>query len=169
MRVTGSKSSNAGRWSWKKEAVEPSGQSKDRYSTKASTKIAYWDNGFHWKDVLFVEEVLYQNKFGEYFLYCYGGASTRFAKINEKHLRSSADKVIPLTEKEAVNWLAERLGEESRSLIEGEAEPEEPAEHLVSYHLPGETIEMIQKLANARNTTPEAVIVEGIRLLQTGE
>lgn len=57
-------------------------------------------------DFGYLEETLYKKKTGEFFLYGYGGAYTKYAHV-EGNNRGSSETIKPLSEKEAKEWLAD--------------------------------------------------------------
>ena len=57
----------------------------------------------HW------EEELYQKKTGEFFLYGYGGWTSKYAKQVDSNNYSGSEKIIPLTEFEAKAWAEKHL------------------------------------------------------------
>ena len=56
-----------------------------------------------------VEEALYSDANGEYFLHCKGGAGTRYAKRVSVNRRANGEKMIHLTEEAAKSWAKKNL------------------------------------------------------------
>lgn len=58
-------------------------------------------------DLEYFKECLYQKKTGEYFLYGEGGPNSKYSKNTKENEWSYGRKILPLTEKEANDWIIE--------------------------------------------------------------
>lgn len=76
------------------------------YDTANAEKIADRRTGYGRGDFNWCEETLYRTKKGNWFLAGQGGALTRYAQNADVYETSSFD-IIPLTQKEAIEWLKE--------------------------------------------------------------
>ncbi len=90
-----------------------------KYDTESSTNLcSFWNGLFNAKQSV---EVLYRKKNGEYFLHVEGGAESIYAD----HFSSETDcrkwtgneKIIPLTEAEAEEWVKDRYPEEYDEIL----------------------------------------------------
>lgn len=79
------------------------------YNTATARLLASWDNGLDEKDKNFVLEGLYINRPGNYFLYCKGGARTKYNKINPNKPWSMGEWIIPLNLESAKDWAKNHL------------------------------------------------------------
>lgn len=75
------------------------------YDTENATEIAYRDNGNLPNDLFFVEETLYQDPDGEYFLGCVGGAGSIYCDYNDDGSTKPGVGIKPLPDKDAELWL----------------------------------------------------------------
>ena len=78
------------------------------YDTETAERIGsdsfgLYGNFNHW------EEVLYLKKTGEFFLYGYGGATSKYGEMIDTNSWSGGEKIIPLTESEAKAWVEKHL------------------------------------------------------------
>lgn len=93
-----------------------------KYDTNTAKEVGYWNNGLLLTDINYIEEILYQKKTGEFFLYGKGGARTEYAEhIGENNSRSGSN-IILLAEDEAKKWAEERLAVDEYEEIFGEVE-----------------------------------------------
>ena len=77
------------------------------YNTDTAKEIGNWTNNLTWADLDYIDETLYQKKTGEYFLYCCGGAMTKYSETCSDGSISSGRHIIPMSEKNAEKWLKE--------------------------------------------------------------
>jgi len=77
------------------------------YNTETATEIADWRNGPDKGDFRYVEETLYQKKNGEFFLYGFGGPLSKYGISWGSRGRCSDSVLIPFSDEETKNWLAE--------------------------------------------------------------
>ncbi len=82
-----------------------------RYDTKTAKALGsdgYGNPG----DFEYFEETLYRKKTGEFFLYGYGGARSRYAKQLSANTWAGGERIIPMTEEEAREWAEKHLSAE---------------------------------------------------------
>lgn len=71
----------------------------------------------------YVSETLYQKKTGEFFLYCEGGANTKYAMRGENEgWWTSGKKIIPMTELEVRSWMESYCDADEYIAVFGEPE-----------------------------------------------
>ena len=90
-----------------------------KYSTDTATLLAYWENMDYAFDYNWVSESLYRKRTGEFFLFCRGGAGTRYADCWDDKTRSEGTYFRPLDYQEAFNWASEKLSGEKVEEISG--------------------------------------------------
>lgn len=79
-----------------------------RYDTDTAKEIYWWlDEAWPSNDLDFYEEGLYRKRTGEYFLYGYGNARSKYQQYIGNNSYSGGEGIIPLTEAEAHKWLKE--------------------------------------------------------------
>lgn len=77
-----------------------------RYNTDTAKKIYWWlDENLPQNDLSFYQEGLFRKKTGEYFLYGYGNARSKYAQSIGGNSWSGSEKITPLTEAEAREWM----------------------------------------------------------------
>ena len=93
-----------------------------KYDTNTAKEVGYWNNGLLLTDINYIEEILYQKKTGEFFLYGEGGARTEYAEHIGENTSRSGSNIILLAEDEAKRWAEERLTVDEYEKIFGEVE-----------------------------------------------
>ena len=76
-----------------------------RYDTETAKQIGYMRSDVGKNSFSFWEETLYQKKTGEYFLHGFGHAATRYRKQIGESCWTCGEKIVPLTEKQAEDWI----------------------------------------------------------------
>ena len=67
-----------------------------RYNTETAKKLGYWESDQDYRGLYHEEEVLYRNKAGNYFLYGYGGAGSKYSQQIGVNEWSSGESILPL-------------------------------------------------------------------------
>lgn len=80
-----------------------------KYDTKTAALVGYWENGDDGGDLYYVHEELRRKRTGEYFLYGWGGACSKYGVSCGQNSWCGGEKITPLTEKEARAWAEEHL------------------------------------------------------------
>ena len=91
------------------------------YNTETAQERGYWDNGFSSRDYKWYCETLYQKKTGEFFLHGEGGPASRYAEPIG-NMRTSGERIIPMTYEEASEWAERKLDGDSYEEIFGTIE-----------------------------------------------
>ncbi len=78
-----------------------------KYDTETAIEIAQYWNHLSPTDFANLYEKLYRKKTGEYFLFGEGGPMTKYAKSCGSNSWCSGKAIIPLTLKEAKEWVEE--------------------------------------------------------------
>ena len=89
------------------------------YNTETAEKIWHYDNGetgFDW-----CEETLYQKKTGEFFIYGKGGARTIYAFYEGNQSYSGGNRVSPLTNEDAREWVENYCDKETYAKLFGDS------------------------------------------------
>ena len=89
-----------------------------RYSTDTATCVAEYRNGCDYRRATYIEELLFQKRTGEFFLYGFGGALSKYAQRYSDGTLSSREIITPLTEAEARLWCEQNCsGEEYETIF----------------------------------------------------
>ena len=102
-------------------------------------KIGSWHNGE--SGIRMIEETLYRNKAGRYFLHGSGGANTKYARNLDNDRWGGGEKIIPMDDQAAREW-AERFLTAEEYEAAFEIDPDEPRKLTVVI-----TAELDDKLA----------------------
>ena len=129
-----------------------------KYSTETAERVGFYSNSpgrndFHW-----VEESLFKERTGEFFLFCEGGPASIYCTWIDSHNRTSGDRIIPMTFEEARRWAEEHLEAEEYEEIFGEVEEGEMKG--VMYSLPVNLIEKVKRKATERRITASQLVAE---------
>lgn len=92
-----------------------------KYDTKTAKETATWDNNFARSNFNYYEETLYLKKTGEYFLYGFGNAESKYAQRCPDGW-TSGENIRPLSEKEAKEWAEVHCDGDTYESIFGEVQ-----------------------------------------------
>lgn len=90
------------------------------YNTETATYLGGWSNDAPTSDFTHIEEELYQKRTGEFFLYGFGGAMTKYAVSQGQNSWSGGSSIIPLSYESAMKWAEEKLNADDYERIFGE-------------------------------------------------
>ncbi len=77
-----------------------------KYDTTTAEAITSWGNGCGAGDFNRIDETLYKKKTGEFFMFGEGGARSRYAESYDGGRSfGSGEKIIPLSDQEAREWM----------------------------------------------------------------
>lgn len=93
------------------------------YDTETAKLIDSFSNDLHYLDFGWMAENLYQKRTGEFFLYGQGGGLTKYAHHFENGCMCDGEKIIPISEAEAKEWVEQNCDVDT--YIEVFGEPEE--------------------------------------------
>lgn len=89
------------------------------YDTDTAKCVGRYKNTPYHNDVNFYEEMLYRKKTGEFFLYGQGNSASKYAYISPGGRRSFAQRIVPLTDEKAKEWMQQHgYGEKCATLFE---------------------------------------------------
>lgn len=91
-----------------------------KYDTDTAKKLHRWSNNIPGNDAHYCAEALYRKKTGEFFLYGEGGAFSRYSESYGDNSWGGGEKIIPLTEAEAREWMESRASADEYEEIFGE-------------------------------------------------
>lgn len=88
-----------------------------KYDTNTAECVGEFENSCNRGDFNFVRELLYKKKTGEFFIYGYGGANSKWQESCGQNSRSSGEGIEPLTIDEAKTWVENFDCEEYENLF----------------------------------------------------
>lgn len=91
-----------------------------RYNTDTAKKLANWESDQDYNGLYHEEEALCRTKAGNLFLWCSGGAASRYGKKVESNRWTSGEMIQPVSEEDARKWAEEKLDGASYDAIFGE-------------------------------------------------
>lgn len=92
------------------------------YNTETANYIGSHRSDCYKNDFRYFEEDLYQKKTKEFFLYGEGGAMTKYAEYVQGCGYTYGEKIIPLSEDEAKEWVEENMDVDDYIELFGECE-----------------------------------------------
>ena len=75
------------------------------YNTNTATEIGWRENTANRGDYSYYREYLYRKKTGEFFLYGYGNAASKYCQSDAVGMREPGKKIVPMSEDEAKTWV----------------------------------------------------------------
>lgn len=91
------------------------------YNTETAKEVASYSNGYNYNDFNYYSEELYKKKTGEFFLYGYGNANSKYAESNG-NMRDSGSEIIPLDIGDVKKWVEEHADGDTYVELFGEVE-----------------------------------------------
>lgn len=91
------------------------------YNTETAKEVYEHDNGFPQNDFRWCAVTLYKKKTGEFFLYGRGGAASPYCEYYGDS-RGSGERIDPITEEQARDWLEEYGDADAYETAFGEVE-----------------------------------------------
>lgn len=83
-----------------------------KYDTETAHKVYEWSHGSI-SDFGYYEETLYRKRTGEYFVYGYGHAASKYAEPEGQNSWGSGSRIMPMSYEDARSWMEERADAES--------------------------------------------------------
>lgn len=93
------------------------------YNTETATLLGEYWNGCSRSDFGFLSEDLYRTQKGAYFIAGEGGAMTKYCRSCGNNSFCGGERITPITEAEAKEWMEEHCSAEK--YIQAFGEPEE--------------------------------------------
>lgn len=117
------------------------------YDTETAKLVGDWDNGYYANDFNFCSETLYQKKTGEFFLYGYGNALSKYA-VSHGNNTSGSEKIISMTYEEAQDWAERKLDADKYIKLFGElGESDGDGKQRICLYLASTVVEKAKKEA----------------------
>ena len=131
------------------------------YNTETAKKLGDWESDQDYRGLYHEEESLYRTKSGNYFLWCYGGAASRYNQQIGQNEWSSGELIQPISEDRAKKWAEDRLDGDSYERIFGEIS--EGESETVSVILPPDVVAKLKEEMERSSKKRTDVIVEALR------
>lgn len=93
-----------------------------KYNTETAKEIARSESNYFPSDFYWYRETLYQKKTGEYFLHGGGNAMSKYSLSVGGNGRVGDERIIPLSEEEAIEFAEKNLDVDEFEKIFGEVE-----------------------------------------------
>lgn len=111
-----------------------------------------------------IEEVLYQKRNKEFFLYGWGGANTKYSERIGQNSWCSGSCIMPLTYDEAREWAERNLStDEYESIFGVISEGEKDGKSNVTFHLSKDIIAEIDRLSTKQSLSKSKIIEKAVR------
>lgn len=92
------------------------------YNTDSAKYVADYQNIPYFGNYQYYKEALYRKKTGEFFLYGYGNAASKYAAVRGDRMRCPGEKILPLTEADAMECVEEHSDADTYIELFGEVE-----------------------------------------------
>lgn len=132
---------------------------KRRYSTDSAECIGTWDNGQ--SGLNFITESLYRKRNGEFFLYCEGGANTKYCKKLSANSWAPGASIIPVSAEDAETWGREHLEADKYAALFGQI-TEDNTPITRTYSFSAQTVEILKRLVAKDGGTISGVIEKAV-------
>lgn len=133
-----------------------------RYNTDTAKRLGNWESDLDPQDFRHEEESLYRTKSGQYFLYCFGGPSSRYGERTGPNSWSSGEKIQPFSVSDARNWAKEHLDGFEYEAIFGEVS--EDAEDIqATVRIPAILAEKLTARQDADHCSRNDLILAALR------
>jgi DNA-binding XRE family transcriptional regulator len=96
-----------------------------KYDTETATLVGSYSPNANRRDFRWVCEELYRKRTGEYFLYGEGGPMSKYSRQVEQNGWAEGEKIIPLSQDEAMEWAEKNLEVDEYEAEFGEVEEDE--------------------------------------------
>lgn len=135
---------------------------KKIYNTDSARKVATDMSNLPRNDFGFWEETLYCKRTGEYFIYGWGGPSSRYSRSIGLNEWTGGERIIPLTMDKAREWAEKAMPAEDYQVEFGEI-AEDETRSQISATLPSSMVDALRKKARAEGTTASALLEQALR------
>ena len=78
---------------------------KKMYDTDTAEFVEVFENTPYRSNAYYFKEKLYRKKTGEFFLYGYGNAASKYCQSDAVGMREPGKKIVPMSEDEAKTWV----------------------------------------------------------------
>lgn len=123
-----------------------------KYDTDTATEIGEWENMYDPRNFDYIQQVLYRKRTGEYFLYEYGNANTRYAKKVGSNSWQGASYLTPVSYETAQKWAEDHLTADEFEAEFGEVDEDEERVHVNAF-LDAATNARLRKIASSHDWT----------------
>lgn len=133
-----------------------------KYDTDSAKFIAQvWANGTSVRDCEYWEETLFRKKTGEFFLYCAGGANSRYGHWEGSN-GYSGEEIQPLSYAQAKTWAEENMSADEYEAEFGKVVDDGSTEYM-TLAVPTAVATQLRRMSSAQNKTVGKIIAELIK------
>ena len=118
-----------------------------KYDTDTATQVAEWSKDVSVSDFTYFEETLYKKRSGEYFLYGFGNAASKYAVPEDDGWRGGST-IMPLSYENACKWAEEHMDADDYEAEFGEVS-EDDSKMAICLSVRTDTAEILRKAAAA--------------------
>lgn len=129
-----------------------------KYDTETATLLGERTHS-NPRDFNYIHEELYQKRTGEYFLFGEGGAATKYRTWLDSNSWTGGEKITPITEQEAREWVEEYLEADDYERIFGKVY-EDGTMVVRTYSLPAYVADKLKKEALNRGVSASQLLCE---------
>lgn len=116
-------------------------------------------------DFNYISEDLYLKRTGEYFLYCEGGANSKYAVSAGNNTWSGSEQIIPLSFESAKEWAEEKMSGDKFEKLFGKVEEDE-SKKIISISISAMNHEKLKRAASEKGISVSGLIDVLIESLQ---
>jgi hypothetical protein len=132
-----------------------------RYNTETAKKLGRWESDGDSRGLYHEEEELYRTKAGNYFLYCCGGAASRYNEQIGQNEWAGGEKIKPISEERARKWVEERLDGDQYDLLFGGSDGGQNIK--VTIYLPEKLAERLTARMEVEHRSRNDMVLEALR------
>ena len=129
-----------------------------KYDTNTATLLGEMSHS-NPRDFGYVHEELYIKRTGEYFLFGEGGAMTKYRTWIDNSSWTGGEKITPITEKDAREWVEQNLDADDYERIFGKVE-EDGTMVVRTYSLPAYVADKLKKEALNRGISASQLLCD---------
>ena len=131
-----------------------------KYDTETATVLGCFHKGAK-GELNYIREELFKKKTGEYFLYCKGGASTKYSVLVQNNTWSGSEKIIPLEFSDAQAWAEQNLKDDEYKSIFGEVTEDDESKVLTA-RVSASTLAKLQRHQSISGETIGTIVEKAI-------
>lgn len=139
------------------------------YDTETAQRIGFTDAWNEYRidvnSLRYYEEELYRKKTGEFFLYGEGNGLSRYSRPCQGGTHGPGEKIIPLSEEEAKEWVENVMSPEDYEELFSvdELDEEKEGTKVVSYRLPASVEVLAKEVAKKANMSLGDFVANAIK------
>lgn len=130
-----------------------------KYDTQTAKEIESISGGADTpNDCNYWRETLYRKKTGEFFLFCTGGANSRYGKWSG-NTGYAGTYIKPMSFQQAKNWASENMDADGYELLFGEVEDDGTTEYM-TLSFPTSVAAKLRQMSSEQKKSPSNIIAD---------